>query len=87
LIVGAGDGRHIISTISESGLNAELLILEQNLMTYARQILFLTLVQVFIFIIYRVSYGFGQAKFVYGGSILGSSQFYNAAPDASRNEA
>ncbi len=75
MIVGAGDGRHIFSTISESGLNAELLILEQNLMTYARQILFLTLVQVFIFTIYRVPHGFEQAKFVYEGSILGSSQF------------
>ena len=47
MIVGAGDGRHLISTFAnlESGSNPELLVLEQSLMTYARQILFLGLVQ------------------------------------------
>jgi hypothetical protein len=63
LIVGAGDGRHLLETFSgsESNLNPEIrktgdpeirksgdpemFVLEQNLMTYARQILFLALLQ------------------------------------------
>jgi len=36
---------------------------------------------------YRVFHGFGQAKFVYCGSILGSSQSTPSAPAASVNDA
>jgi hypothetical protein len=55
LIVGAGDGRHLLETFSGSESNLdpeiqktgdpEMFVLEQNLMTYARQILFLALLQ------------------------------------------
>jgi hypothetical protein len=55
LIVGAGDGRHLLETFSGTELSLdpeirksgdpEMFVLEQNLMTYARQILFLALLQ------------------------------------------
>ena len=47
LIIGAGDGRHLLHSLAEcsSRHSPELIILEQNLMTYARQIIFLSLVR------------------------------------------
>ncbi len=36
---------------------------------------------------YSVFQGFGKAKFDNGGSILSSSQFFDTAPAASKNEA
>ncbi len=36
---------------------------------------------------YSVFQGFSQAKFAYGGLILSSSQFFDTAPTASKNEA
>jgi len=34
---------------------------------------------------YRAFRRFGQAKFAYGGSILGSIKFFNTVPAASKN--
>ena len=49
LVVGAGDGRHVLQSIADSDSNTspEFYILEQNLMTYARQIIFAAMLQDF----------------------------------------
>jgi len=44
LILGASDGRHFLNRLLSDAPSSSFWILEQNLMTYARQILFATLI-------------------------------------------